>query len=423
MDAGTDFGQVRFRTRPGDGPAERNNFAGQISSNGALWRHRRESSGDNFDFLVTRRAYLATDMKTFENVFESKTMIQRISLMNTAKNCRNKSNPMKKIITLVSLAAVAGGVLLSGCSKPKKSATPSGGGDASSATVAAADSPVDMKIKWAAGKTFAMRMEMNMDTEMKVPNQPDPVKQQVKLTQNFSLGALKKLDNGGWELQLEFENETLGVSTGGRSVLSFDSNENPAQETNNPAAPILRAMVGARLQYFTDAAGKVEKMGGVDDLMKRISANGTPQQRGMFQQMFSEDTLKRYGSFSEALPNRMVNVGESWSVKNDIVSPIGTLAMDMNYTFKNWEQHGDRKCAHVDATGTITSKNISAANVGAAVEIQKGKISGDFWFDPDAGMIVDVHNNQDMTLKITTRTQTLTQQLNQKVRLSLVDVQ
>jgi hypothetical protein len=119
----------------------------------------------------------------------------------------------------------------------------------------------------------------------------------------------------------------------------------------------------------------------------------------------------------------MVNVGESWSVKNDIVSPIGTLAMDMNYTFKNWEQHGDRKCAHVDATGTITSKNISAANVGAAVEIQKGKISGDFWFDPDAGMIVDVHNNQDMTLKITTRTQTLTQQLNQKVRLSLVDVQ
>ncbi len=332
---------------------------------------------------------------------------------------------MKKIITLVSLAVVAGGVLLSGCSKPKKPSSSSGSSDPSSATAVAAtaDGPVDMKIKWVAGKTFAMQMEMNMDTEMKVPDQPDPVKQNIKLTQNFNLGGLKKLDNGGWELQLEFENETLEVLMGGRSVLTFDSNENPAQETNNPVAPILRAMVGAQLQYFTDASGKVEKMGGVDELKKRISVAGTQQQRGMFQQMFSEDTLKRYGSFSEALPNRMVNVGESWSQKNDIVSTIGTLTMDMNYTFKNWEQHGDRNCAHVVAVGTITTKTVSAANVGAAVEVQNGKITGDFWFDPELGMIVDVHNTQDMTLKITTRTQNLSQQLSQKVRLSLVDVQ
>ena len=331
---------------------------------------------------------------------------------------------MKKIITLVSLAAVAGGVLLSGCSKPKKPSSSSGGSaDASATAATASDGPVDMKIKWATGKTFAMRMDFDMDTEMKVPNQPDPVKQNIKLTQNFNLGALKKLDNGGWELQLEFENETLDVLMGGRSVLTFDSNENPAQETNNPVAPILRAMVGAQLQYFTDASGKVEKMGGVDDLMKRVTAAGTQQQRGMFQQMFSEDTLKRYGSFSEALPNRIVNIGESWTQKNDIVSTIGTLTMDLDYTFKNWEQHGDRKCAHVEATGTIATKTVSAANVGAAVEVQNGKITGEFWFDPELGMIVDVHNDQDMTLKITTRNQNLTQQLRQKVRLSLVDVQ
>jgi hypothetical protein len=345
--------------------------------------------------------------------------------MNALKNRQNDTNPMNKAITLISLAVVAGGVLLSGCSKPKKPATPSVSSDPSGATAvtAAADDPVDMKIKWAAGKTFAMRMSFDQDMDMKVPNQPDPVKQQVKMTQNFSLSALKKLDNGGWELQLEFENETMEVLAGGRSVLTFDSNENPAEETNNPAAAILRAMVGARLQYFTDASGKVEKMGGVDELMKRVSAVGTQQQRGMFQQMFSEDTLKRYGSFSEALPNRIVKIGESWPQKNDIVSTIGTLALDMNYTFKNWEQHGDRKCAHVEATGTITTKTVTAANVGAAVEVQNGKITGDFWFDPELGMIVDVHNNQDMTLKITTRTQNLSQQLSQKVRLSMVDVQ
>jgi hypothetical protein len=362
-------------------------------------------------------------MKTLENVLNPKPGFQNISLMNAAKNCQNELNPMKKIIVLLSLGTVAGGVLLSsGCSKPKKPAVASGSSVDSSAA-AAADRPVDMKIKWTAGKTFAMRMELNQDTEMKVPNQSGPVKQEVKMTQDFNLSALKQLDNGGWELELVFKNETMDVSQGGHSVLSFDSNENPAHETNNPVTPILRAINGTHLQYYTDAAGKVEKMVGVDDLMKRIAATGKPQQRAVFQQMFSEDTLKRYGSFSDALPNRSVNVGDSWSMKNDIVSTIGTLTIDMKYTFNNWEQHGDRQCAHVDATGDISSKTASAAMVGAMVEIEKGKIWGDFWFDPDAGMIVDVHNTQDMTLKITTRAQTMTQQLNQKVRVSVVDVQ
>jgi hypothetical protein len=331
---------------------------------------------------------------------------------------------MKKIIALLLLGTVAGGLLLSsGCSKPKKPAAASGSSADSTAAVVAADSPVDMKIKWVAGKKYAMRMEFTQVTETKVPNQPEPVKQEVKMTQDFNFSALKQLDNGGWELQLEFENQTMDVAQGGHSVLSFDSNENPAQETNNPIAPILRAMTGVHLQYYTDAAGKVEKMDGVDDLMKRIAATGKPQQRAMFQQMFSEDTLKRYGSFSDALPNRSVNVGDSWSMKNDIVSTIGTLTIDMKYTFKDWEQHGDRRCAHVEATGDISSKSVSAATVGAAVEIEKGKVSGEMWFDPELGMIVDFNSDQKMALKVTTRQQTVTPQLTQKVRLSLVDVQ
>jgi hypothetical protein len=330
---------------------------------------------------------------------------------------------MKKIIVLLSLGTLTAGVLLSsGCSKPKNPAVASGSSTDSNAA-AATDRPVDMKIKWVVGKKYAMRMEFTQGTETKVPNQSEPVKQEVKMTQDFNLSALKQLDNGGWELQLQFENQTMDVAQGGHSVLSFDSNENPAQETNNPIAPVLRAMIGAKLQYFTDAVGKVEKMDGADDLMKRIAATGKPQQRAMFQQMFSEDTLKRYGSFSDAMPNRSVNVGDSWSTKNDIVSTIGTLTIDMKYTFKDWEQHGDRQCAHIEAAGDISSKSVSAANVGAAVEIEKGKVSGEMWFDPELGMIVDFNSDQKMALKVTTRQQTVTPELTQKVRLSLVDVQ
>ena len=64
----------------------------------------------------------------------------------------------------------------------------------------------------------------------------------------------------------------MDVLQGGRSVLSFDSMQSQAQDSNNPVAPILRAMIGARIQYFTDADGKVQKVGGVDDLTKRFEA-------------------------------------------------------------------------------------------------------------------------------------------------------
>ncbi|HUA67171.1 MAG TPA: DUF6263 family protein, partial [Candidatus Saccharimonadales bacterium] len=222
------------------------------------------------------------------------------------------------------------------------------------------------------------------------------------------------------ELELKFENETMNVSQGDRNVLSFDSTQSPSQDADNPAAPVLRAMIGARIQYFTDANGKVERMEGVDALTQRIAATGNPQEQAMFKQMFSEDTLKRYVSFADALPNRAVNVSDSWPFQEDVPSTIGVLSLDMNYTFKNWGQYGNRQCAHIEATGNVSNKSIST-ETGAMVEIKKGEISGDFWFDPTLGMIVAVNNDQNMTLKISTRAQTMTAQFNQKVRLALVN--
>ncbi len=327
-----------------------------------------------------------------------------------------KKNP---VVFLYCAAAVC--VLFSGCSKSKTTTTQPGSINDSGAASATMSGPVTMKIKWVVGKKYAMRMELKQGMEMKLPNQPQPVKQEVNLNQDLNFSVLKELDNGGRELQLEFENETLDVMQGDRTVLSFDSANNSAQDTNNPAAPVLRAMVGARIRYFTDANGKVEKIEGVDELMHRIAASGKPQEQAMFQQMYSEDTLKQYGSFGDMIPDHPVAVGDSWSVKKDITTGVGIMAVDLKYTFNDWEQHGGRKCMRIENTGNISSKTTSTA-MGALVEIQKGKISGDVWFDPELGMIVDVDNNQDMTMKITTRAQTLTQQLNQKIRFSLVDV-
>jgi hypothetical protein len=142
----------------------------------------------------------------------------------------------------------------------------------------------------------------------------------------------------------------------------------------------------------------------------------------MFMQMFDEETLRQYASFGDAMPNRAVNVGESWSVRKDVVVSIGVVTVNIKFTFKNWERHNDHMCAHIESAGDISTKSISATAVGAAVEIKNGKISGEFWFDPQLGMIVDTHTDESLPLKITTRQQILAEQLDRKIRMSLVDV-
>jgi len=329
---------------------------------------------------------------------------------------------MKKLVVILTLCAVTGCLLSAGCSKSKKAATQSGNSADSTMASGASDNPVEMKIKWTVGKEYPMRMELDQFTRTEVPDQPQPVVQEVKISQGFSMSALKELDNGGRQLELKFESETMDVSQGDRSVLSFNSLQSPAQDANNPVAPALRATIGARIQYFTDANGKVERVEGVDALTKRIAATGNPQVQAMFNQMFSAETLKRYGSFADAMPDHAVNMGDSWPLKQDVSTTIGVLTVDLKYTFKNWEQHRGRKCAHVDAEGDISTKSISTAQ-GMVVEIKKGTISGEFWYDPALGMIVEANNDQNLTLKITTRAQTMTSQFSQKVRVALVDVE
>src|SRR5215471_4045802 len=129
---------------------------------------------------------------------------------------------MKKHVIVLFLFVAAGSVLLSGCSKSKTAATSSGsngnGSEATSVSLAS-DEPVDMKIKWTIGKKYPMHIELGQSTKTDVPNQPQPVVQEMNLTQDFDISPLKQLDGGGSQLELQFNNQAINVSQGGQTVL------------------------------------------------------------------------------------------------------------------------------------------------------------------------------------------------------------
>jgi RNA polymerase sigma factor (sigma-70 family) len=282
--------------------------------------------------------------------------------------------------------------------------------------------PIAMQTKWQAGKKYVMHSEDTQTTEMKQPEQPKPVKQVQKTTQNYNFSLVRELDNGGWQLQLEFEGLAREVSIGDRKAFSADSTQNSAQNAKNPVGARLRKMVGARLQYFINANGKVEKMEGYQELVNRV-AGENPQEQAAFRDLFSENALKKCGSFAEdTTPRRVVKLGDSWAARLESPSNAGILNVDLKCTFKNWEQHADRKCMRIKFTGKF-SPVATPDTPSLPVRIEKGRFSGDAWFDPELGMIVENAIDENMILKITRQGQTQTLPLNQKNRLTLVAVE
>ncbi len=282
--------------------------------------------------------------------------------------------------------------------------------------------PVEMQIQWLTGKKYLMHKEDIQTMETKDPGQAKPVKQVQKKTEDFCFYPVRKLDNGGWQLQLEFESLALAVTMGDRKVFEADSTQKPAQDARNPVGARLRKMTGARLEYFTDANGKVEKMNGYQELVTRV-AGGNQQEQAAFKDLFDEISLEKYGSVGEdTTPRRVVKPGDHWLIRLKVPSNAGNLNVDIKCAFKNWEQRADHKCMRITFTGSISAEAGSDTSPLRA-KIEKGKISGDVWFDPQLGMMVESAQDVNAQLKINQKGQVLTVPLNQKTRVTLVDVE
>ncbi len=325
---------------------------------------------------------------------------------------------MKTLRSILFIHAVVACAVLVGCSKTDntpptgvKGVTPEG--------------KMEMQFKWTVGKQYVMRMDLHRTSETDVPNIKKPVPQDVDMAQDYTISVLKELPDDGRELQLEFTGMKLGVKMGERMLMNFDSAQDNSSDTRNPVAPMLRKMVGGKLTYVTDAGGRVVRMEGFQEFAKRVTSGSKPEVQAMFSGMYSEGQLKMFCDVARMAPSRGVKPGDSWDMNfQEEMGNLGTMSVNSKQKFKDWEQHGNRKCARIESTGTITSKPTAAAGTASlfAIEIEKGKMTGTGWFDPDLGMVVESTADQDMTMKITTQGQTMTSRAKQTINFKLLDV-
>jgi hypothetical protein len=277
---------------------------------------------------------------------------------------------------------------------------------------------VELKVKWTPGKKITQRMAITATTEMgqSKNRQGQSIQQVTEMSWDYSINPLKELDQGAHQIELEFVATKMESRAGDRVYMSFDSAHDDGKETKDPFTPAFRKLVGGKLRYTIGADNKVQQVDGYDDFMVRI-ARGSKNSE-MLKSMFSEDMLRRLCNWSEVLPDHAVRRGDSWknSMEMNLYGMV-KMVIDGKYTFKDWEDHEGHKCVKLGYTGTITGKGTS----GAPFSIEKGKITGSAWFDPEQGLAVGSDSDQTMTINIQQRGNTMKQQVIQNVTMRLVE--
>lgn len=338
---------------------------------------------------------------------------------------------MQKHFSLI-VILLAMGLSWTGCNKAGKLSQPS--------EFKPPTGPVEFKLKWPLGERVEQDMDMTMKTEINIPGQPAPMHQDVTMGQSYGLTVLQANPDGTHEIEMDFLSARMAMTMkmGDRVVTDFDTSKKAEAGKPNPIADVFGKIVGSKIRYYLDASNAVEKIGGVDELIKRLSGGTQDQGMAQFKSMYNDGYFKQMMSANLFMPPKPVQPGDIWPAQMEIpLGMMGTMTMSYNFTFQNWEMHGKRNCARLEFQGTITSKPDASPETkpgGVSINIQGGNFSGTTWFDPELGITIDTTINQNLTMLMQVPTnqkpkagaapkmQSITNQMNQVMSIKLVSV-
>jgi len=328
--------------------------------------------------------------------------------------------PAGRVLVLgaVSVALVAP---LSGCKKKEEAAAGASGDQPAAEAPAAAEPTFEFKTKWPVGNRYTYRVDSTVEMEGTLPNRPDPVKfSTVGQTAEFALSVLTNREGGVTELELEYLSEKMDVRSLQASI-SFDSKSPSKKDLGNPMVIALKKLPGLKVKYLTDATGKIDKVEDHAELAKKTLQGVATSARPMLTSLISEDNLKRQATLIEAMPEKAVKAGDSWPYTDAApISGLGQASITAQYTFKEFQQRAERKCALFEFSGTFEIKQGPART---AMTLEDGKVSGQTWFDAELGGVVE--SSTELSGKITQTGQggqSITMQMTQKVATRLAEL-
>jgi hypothetical protein len=188
------------------------------------------------------------------------------------------------------------------------------------------------------------------------------------------------------------------VKLSDQTVLSYDSTEKSAKVEYDPMIEPFRRLVGSRVNLQLDSAGRVEKVLGLDAWVQSMVRGKSGPGEKMLVQQFNEGFFRQTADYARAFPDRPVQAGESWPYRIEVpAGGIGKIVVDSTITFKQWEDHEQKKFAVLETAGTLTSVALQSGAT-ATMSIDRGTVNSRSWFDPEFGALIESAVEQSMQL-------------------------
>lgn len=193
-----------------------------------------------------------------------------------------------------------------------------------------AQDSVDLHWKFEKSKPFYQEMTTKTEQKMKVLGMD--VGQTQEQTFFFSWTPVEQDKDKNWVIRQKIEGVRMKIDVGGNPINYDSTKENNG---NNPLADFFKAIVGAEFTLTLGPDGKVTKIVGREDFLKKLIL-AHQQMEPLLTQILSDEALKQMADPAfAAVPNKTVKKGESWERKSTLnMGPIGTYDSTFKYTFE-----------------------------------------------------------------------------------------
>ena len=256
---------------------------------------------------------------------------------------------------------------------------------------------VDLVLKLEPGKVYKNTMTM----EQQITQSAGGIEQ--KMDQTMAMGmsqkVLKKHDNGNYDLATTYDWVTLRQPM---MNIDYDSRKAPQGGQAHPLVGAFAGMVGKGFEMTMTPRGKVTELRGIEQMLNEM-VEGFPEAPGfdkamikdMMKQQFGEEAIKSAVENSTALPDKAVNVGDTWQKS----SPMPGVASTMTTNYKLASVEGG--AARVEARSTITpdpqAKPIEVPGGSTMKQDLRGTQSGFLLFHTATGWLKRSEMTQEMS--------------------------
>ena len=282
----------------------------------------------------------------------------------------------------------------------------------------AATAQAQVQLKWKFQQGQKLNLQLAQDMTIAIAVQGQAINQKIQMGMDLAWDVKQVDSQGVATIDQKFSRirMTMEMPFGKLQVdTNNEEHEGPAAQIAEQLKPLTEGVITQKLS----PSGEVLEVK-LDEKATAALANN-PQ----FKEMFGEDGIKQmFGQSMVTLPEKAVNVGDTWDIAQGVKSPFGQVKLDSQYTYEGMAEHNGKQLAKIGIKGTMKIDKADAdPQEQLKLDIKESSITGTAWFDTNAGLLVDTDVLQKASMALETGGQKLEPNITTDTKLQVKPAQ